>query len=145
MYKHILIPTDGSELSQKAIREGVNFAKEIGAEVTGFIATPKFHTVSLNPTMVTDTDEQYRKDSDEKAARALDAVKESSESAGVRCTIDSAVDDEPSEAIIDAAQRNHCDLIVMASHGRTGVSALLLGSETAKVLTHSKIPVLVCR
>jgi nucleotide-binding universal stress UspA family protein len=145
MYKHILIPTDGSELSQKAIREGVKFAKEIGAEVTGFISTPRFHVLSLNPTMVTDTGSEFRKDSDEAAARALDAVKQMSDAAGVPCTIDSAVGDEPSEEIIEAAQRNHCDLIIMASHGREGLSAVLMGSETAKVLSHSNIPVMVCR
>jgi nucleotide-binding universal stress UspA family protein len=144
MYKHILIPTDGSELSLKAIQEGVKFAKEIGAEVTGFIATPKFHLVSLNPTMVTDTSDQFRKDSDEIAARALETIRDSSDAAGVRCSIDMAVEDDPSEAIVDAAQRNHCDLIVMASHGRAGMSAMLLGSETAKVISQSKVPVLVC-
>jgi nucleotide-binding universal stress UspA family protein len=145
MYKHILIPTDGSELSQKAIQEGVKFAKEIGAEVTGFIATPAFHVLSLNPTMVTDTSREFRKDSEEQAARALGAVKQVSDAAGVPCSVDSVVEDDPSEAIIEAAQRNHCDLIIMASHGREGVSAMVMGSETAKVLSHSKIPVMVCR
>jgi nucleotide-binding universal stress UspA family protein len=145
MYKHILIPTDGSELSEKAIKEGVSLAKEVGAEVTGFIATPRFHVASLDPTMVTDTEVQFRRHSEEQAAKALGFVKEASEAAGVRCTTDSAVDDAPSEAIIEAARRNDCDLIVMASHGRKAVSAMLLGSETTKVLSHSRIPVLVCR
>jgi nucleotide-binding universal stress UspA family protein len=145
MYKHILVPTDGSDLSRKAVEAAVKFAKDIGADVTGFIATPEFHVLSLDPTMVTDTSMEFRKDSDEQAARALDAVKETSDAAGVPCTVDSVVDDEPSEAIIDAAERNHCDLIIMASHGREGLSAMLMGSQTAKVLSHSKIPVLVCR
>jgi nucleotide-binding universal stress UspA family protein len=143
VYKHILIPTDGSELSQIAVEEGVKFAKGIGAEVTGFIATPNFHLISLNPMMVTDTSDQFRKDSVEQAARALEAVRQTSEAAGVPCTVETVVDDQPADAIVAAAERNHCDLIVMASHGRAGMSAMLLGSETAKVISHSRIPVLV--
>lgn len=143
MYKHILIPTDGSELSKKAIEEGVKFAKDIGAEVTGFIATPNFHLISMDPTMVTDTSSEFRRESAAQAAQALEAVKRSSEAAGVPCTIDSVVDDAPAEAIVEAASRNQCDLIVMASHGRAGVSAMLMGSQTAKVISQSPIPVLV--
>jgi len=144
MYKHILISTDGSELSRKAIQEGVDFAKQVGADVTGFIATPEFHALAVDPMMVTDTDEQFKKDSDEQAARALDVIESTSQAAGVRCSTDSVVSDDPSQAIVEAARRNHCDLIVMATHGRSGVSAMLLGSETAKVLSHSSVPVLVC-
>jgi nucleotide-binding universal stress UspA family protein len=108
MYKHILIPTDGSPLSEMAIRQGILFAKSMQARVTAMTVSIPFHAFALDPVMVSDTPGQY-------------------------------------EAIIDAARKGGCDLIFMASHGRKGMSALVLGSETVKVLTHSKIPVLVCR
>jgi nucleotide-binding universal stress UspA family protein len=128
MYKRILIPTDGSALSQKAVDEGVKFAQSVGAEVRAVIATPSF-----------------LRDTRKLAKKALDAVKKAASAAGVPCNSRHVVSDHPFEAIIKTAKRDRCDLIFMASHGRKGVSGLLLGSETAKVLTHSKIPVLVCR
>jgi nucleotide-binding universal stress UspA family protein len=145
MYKRILIPTDGSKLSDKAIKEGVKLAKTLGARVTGFIATPRFRVVTVDPLMMTDTPQQYQRHSKKLAAKALDVVKRAAQSAGVRCDTTHVTADHPYDAIIRAARRNRCDLILMASHGRKGVSGFLLGSETMKVLTHSKIPVLVCR
>ncbi len=145
MYKHILIPTDGSALSEQAIRQGVALARSIGADVTGITVSPTFHTFSLDPLMITDTPAQYQKDCEARAERYLGEIKSVAKAAGVRYHGMHVMHDHPYEAIINAANENGCDLIFMASHGRKGVSALVLGSETTKVLTHSKIPTLVCR
>lgn len=145
MYKHILIPTDGSDLSKKAIKQGVAFAKSIGAKVTAITVTPTFHTIAAEPLIVTDTEQEYRKDSAAHAKKLLDVAKRAAEAAGIRFEGVHAVHDQPYAAIISTARRKGCNLIFMASHGRQGISALVLGSETTKVLTHSKTPVLVCR
>jgi len=145
VYKRILIPTDGSPLSQKAVDEGVKLAQSVGAEVRAVMATPRFRVFSLDPLIVTDSPNEYKRDTMKLAKKALDAVKKAASAAGVRCDTKHVVSDQPFEAIIKTAKRERCDLIFMASHGRRGVSGVLLGSETAKVLTHSKIPVLVCR
>jgi len=145
MYKHILIPTDGSTLSEMAAMQGVAFARSIDARVTGMTVSAPFHTFALDPTMVTDTPGQYEEDCAARAARYLAVLEEAAKGAGVPYESFHVVQAHPFEGIIDVAKRQGCDLIFMASHGRTGVSALVLGSETVKVLTHSKIPVLVCR
>ncbi len=145
MYKHILIPTDGSALSEEAIRQGVAFAKSINATVTAVTVSPSFHTVSRDTMMVSDTRAQYQKDCEDRAERYLAFAGEIARSSGVPCESAHVVNDHPYEGIIDAARTKGCDLIFMASHGRKGVAALVLGSETTKVLTHSKIPTLVCR
>jgi nucleotide-binding universal stress UspA family protein len=145
MYKHILIPTDGSDLSWMAVRQGIALAKSLNARVTALTVSPTFRTVTVDPVMVADTPEQYRKDCEAAAARYLDAANESAKVMGVTCEGLHVVSDYPYQAIIETAQSKGCDLIFMASHGRRGVAALLLGSETTKVLTHSKIPVLVYR
>lgn len=145
MYKHILIPTDGSELSEQAIRQGVALARSIGAEVTAITVSPTFHTFSMDPLVITDTPAQYQKDCEARAERRLAVISDAAQAAGVRYNGIHVMNDHPYEAIINAANESGCDLIFMASHGRRGVSALILGSETTKVLTHSKIPTLVCR
>jgi nucleotide-binding universal stress UspA family protein len=145
MYKNILIPTDGSSLSASAIKQGVALAKSVGARVTGITVSAPFHTFALDPLMVSDTSDQYKKDIEDRAERFLGAIKAAAKSAGVRCEVEHVMAEHPYEGIIDAAKKADCDLIFMASHGRKGVSALVLGSETVKVLTHSKTPVLVCR
>jgi nucleotide-binding universal stress UspA family protein len=145
MYTHVLIPTDGSELSEMAIRQGVAFAKSLNAKVTGITVFPTFHTFAVAEMMVTDTPTQYRQECEALGEKYLGVVREAAKMAGVPCEAVQAVNDNPYEAIIDAAKAGGCDLIFMASHGRRGISALVLGSETTKVLTHSKIPVLVCR
>ncbi len=146
MYKHILIPTDGSDLSKKAIKQGTAFAKSIGAKVTAITVTPNFHMIfAVEPPMVTDTKGEYERHSKERAKKILGAAKKAAAAAHIRFEGMHAVDDQPYKAIISTARRKGCDLIFMASHGWKGLSALLLGSETNKVLTHSKIPVLVCR
>jgi nucleotide-binding universal stress UspA family protein len=145
MYKHVLLPTDGSELSATAVRAGIQFAKEIGARVTALHVTPPFHPVEMTPSVFTAHAEEHEAKSKESAQRALDQVTAAARTAGVSCTPVHRVSHSVYEAIIGLAAEAGCDLIFMASHGRRGVAALLLGSETSKVLTHSRIPVLVTR
>lgn len=145
MYQRILLPTDGSEASQRAIRAGVDFAKGLGAEVVGMTATPEFHTFTANAEMMEQTRDQYLASSRAHGQRLLDEVAALARDAGVPCSCVQVVSDEPYEAIIATARERFCDLIVMASHGHKGIKGLLLGSETQKVLVHSMIPVLVHR
>ena len=145
MYNHILIPTDGSELSKLAVYEGVALAKALGARVTVITVTTPFHVFTTNPRMVTDTPEEYKKQMAALAGQYLDVAKNIAAAAGVTCDLVHLEHEQPYQAIIDTAQNRGCDVIYMASHGRRGVSAILLGSETLKVLTHSAIPVIVCR
>lgn len=145
MYKHVLIPTDGSALSEMAVRQGVALAKAIDAKVTGITVSPPFHTVSLDPMMVTATPGQHEKDCAARAEQYLAVIADAAQAAGIPYEGVHAIDDYPYQAIIRTAQGMGCDLIFMAAHGRKGMSALVLGSETTKVLTHTKIPVLVCR
>jgi nucleotide-binding universal stress UspA family protein len=145
MYKNILIPTDGSELSAKAVDGGVALAKAIGAKVTALTVSRPFHVLTLDTEMVEDTPAAYKTHMQEHASKILDAVARAARGAGVACDAVHVEHKHPYEAIIDTANSKGCDLIVMASHGRHGVSAVVLGSETVKVLTHSKIPVLVHR
>jgi nucleotide-binding universal stress UspA family protein len=145
MYKHILIPTDGSELAKKAISRGVALAKAVGAKVTGITVTVPFHVFAVDPDTLTDTFDSYNKRMTALAAKYLERVKDAGVAAGVDCNVVRAEHEHPYQAIIEAASKNGCDLIVMASHGRRGASALVLGSETVKVLTHGSVPVLVYR
>ena len=145
MHKHILIPTDGSELSQNAIDYGMALAKSVNAKVTVVTVSTPFHALVVEPGMITDTPEQYGKRMAALAAKYLNVAKEAALAAGVSCDMMHVEHDQPYLAIIDTAARKSCDLIVMASHGRRGISAIVLGSEAVKVLTHSTIPVLVFR
>ncbi len=145
MYKHILIPTDGSELSNKAIRHGIALAKTINAKVTGITVTIPFHVIAIDPETITDTADSYKKRTTALTAKYLTQVQDAAAAAGVSCDVIPVEHEHPYRAIIDAANKNGCDLIAMASHGRRGMSAVVLGSETVKVLTHSNIPVLVYR
>lgn len=145
MYKHILIPTDGSLLSGDAVRQGIALARFVGAEITVITVSPFFHTFVLDPGMIIDTPQAYQRECDAFAVKTLGVAETEARAAGVPFRALHVMNDHPYAAIIEAAEKNHCDLIVMASHGRKGVYALVLGSETSKVLTHSKIPVLVCR
>jgi len=145
MYKHILIPTDGSELAKKAIPYGIALAKAVGAKVTGITVTVPFHVFAIDPDTLTDTSGSYSKRTKAVAEKYLGQVRDAAAKAGVSCTVIHVELEQPYQAIIDATKKNGCDLIVMASHGRRGVSALVLGSETVKVLTHSTVPVLVYR
>jgi nucleotide-binding universal stress UspA family protein len=145
MYKNILIPTDGSELAGNAVTHGINFAKEIGAKITVLTVTPPFHVFGLDPQIVDDLPVMYRKQIQEHTAKMLAVVANAAKAAGVACETVQVEHEHPYQAIIATAGSKGCDLITMASHGRRGISAIVLGSETVKVLTHSKIPVLVHR
>jgi nucleotide-binding universal stress UspA family protein len=145
MYKNILIPTDGSELAGKAVEHGIQLAKETGAQVTAVTVSEPFHLLAVAPRQIEYTRGEYKKHADAVAEKALGAVSAAAERAGVACETLHIEHEHVYQAIIDAAASKGCDLIVMASHGRHGVSAIVLGSETVKVLTHSTIPVLVYR
>jgi len=147
MFKHILVPTDGSEFSRKAIRRAVRLAKEQKARVTGFYVgpewSPRVHGDSVLTGYVSpgEHSEIVRKD----ALRLFAPLKRAAAAARVECRYLHIEGRYPYDEIVRAAQKNRCDLIVMGSHGRRGISRLLIGSETSKVLAHSKIPVLVER
>lgn len=142
MYKNILIATDGSELAGKDVQHGVALAKAIGAKVTAVTVTKSFR-IPLEMSVVEDTSAEYQKRVQASTAKILGAVADKAKAAGVVCETIQTEHDHPYQAIIDTARSKGCDLIVMASHGRHGIAALVLGSETVKVLTHSNIPVLV--
>jgi nucleotide-binding universal stress UspA family protein len=148
MYKHILIPTDGSETADKAVEAGIEFAREAGARVTLFTALPEYQMPSEAQLMarqpVVSVDE-YQRLSQQDATAIFDKPLAKARAAGVACDTDYALHDRPHEAIVESAKRNGCDAIFMATHARTGLSALWHGSETHEVLTHSAIPTLVYR
>ncbi|MCW3473215.1 universal stress protein [Limobrevibacterium gyesilva] len=145
MYKHILIPTDGSELADKAVRHGIALARSLAATVTILTASTPFRIFTTVPEMLEDTPAEYRKHMQLHVANTLGAAADIARAAGVACDTVGIEHEHPYQAIIDTATSKGCDLIVMASHGRHGMAALVLGSETMKVLTHSTIPVLVHR
>jgi len=146
MYKHILVPTDGSKLSAKAIKVAAKLAKISGARLTGLsVMPPNPMPIYAESVSYGVAPRNYKEIKEKAAKKALAVVKIEAETSGVQASTLSLTADQPWRAIIGAARSKRCDLIVMASHGRSGLSALLLGSETAKVLTHSKVPVLVCR
>jgi nucleotide-binding universal stress UspA family protein len=145
LYQNILVPTDGSEFANKGAEQGVLLAKEIRAKVTAVTVTEPFHVISVAPRQIEYTRSEYKKHTDAVADKALGFVLDAAKRAGVACDTVHVEHEHVYRAIIDAAASKGCDLIAMASHGRHGVSAVVLGSETVKVLTHSKIPVLVYR
>jgi len=145
MYTNILIPTDGSELAGKAVGHGIALATRIGAKATVLTVLPPFHTFTTDVQMIEDTPASYQARVRKHGETILAAAAKSARAAGVTCETIAVEREHPYQAIIDIAGSKGCDLIVMASHGRHGISALVLGSETVKVLTHCKIPVLVHR
>lgn len=147
MFKHILVPTDGSALSGDTVKKAVDFARETGAKITFFYAKPDYPVAFYGEGALIDptTPEKFAEMAEKQSQEILAAAQGMAAGAGISCASTSATSDVPYEAIIDAAAANDCDLIFMASHGRRGLSGLLLGSETQKVLTHSKVPVLVYR
>jgi nucleotide-binding universal stress UspA family protein len=145
VYKNILVTTDGSEFAEQAIGHAVELAKAFGAKLTGVTVTPPFQVIAMEGVVVSEAPDQYEKWAKQTAEARLATVKKAAQAAGVAFDTVHVEDTQPYAGIIEAAKRKGCDLIVMASHGRRGVSALLLGSETQKVLTHSTIPVLVYR
>jgi nucleotide-binding universal stress UspA family protein len=147
MYKHILVPTDGSKLSVKTVKQAVKFAKAVGAKITGFYATPEFGSTYYGDGYIlrAPSAKAHAEATEKQARLCLSAIEVEAEVEKVPCEVMHVVSGSPYQAIIDAAKKKKCDLIFMASHGRRGLSGLVLGSETHKVLIHSKIPVLVCR
>lgn len=143
MFKHILLPTDGSPLSENAMRQCLQFAKETGAKVTSVHVIPDFHLYNFNAELVATSKDQYVEDFTKHAHHHLDKVASAAQEIGVPCETSVLRNDHPYEAIISAAEQKDCDLIAMATHGKKGLKGLLVGSETQKVLTHSQIPVLV--
>jgi nucleotide-binding universal stress UspA family protein len=142
MYQHILIATDGTDLAMNAVHAGAALARSVGAKVT--VVTVSEPVRWWGPAITAATDAAIREGSKQVAETALNAASDAAKVAGVDCDRICVEDEFPYRGIVDTAEGKNCDLIVMASHGRRGVSAVLLGSETVKVLTHSKIPVLVC-
>ena len=145
MYTNILIPTDGSELADKAVQHGIALAKQIGATATVLTVVTPFQVFTTDTQMLEDTPAQYKARMQEHTERVFGAGARAAQAAGVVYELIVVDHEHPYQAIIDTAESKGCDLIVMASHGRHGVAAIVLGSETVKVLTHSKIPVLVYR
>jgi len=163
MFKHILLPTDGSDLSTAAIHQGILLAKSIRAKITGLYVMPRHSKILSAAQMPTEVSDQSASRCKELAEAYLETIEKgaeiarqvaeaclqiilkSAQDAGVACEVVTERADSPYEAIIRVAEQKGCDLIMMASHGRSGVKAILIGSETQKVLTHSKIPVLVYR
>jgi len=148
MFKHILVATDGSRLSDKAVDAAIRLARDEGAKLTAFHATEDYPIApfpeyaiaygALGP-------DEWTKEQEKLARRILDKAAARAKKAGLGCDTASRLALHPYEAIIKEAKKRRCDLIVMASHGRRGLQGLVLGSETHKVLTHGKLPVLVCR
>src|SRR4030095_2176356 len=142
MYKHILVPTDGSDLSDLAVKEAIAFARSLGARITALTVSPPSHLACYDPCLVTVPPTQYERAHESRAREVLGDARAKATAAGVPCEVVSVVNDAPWQAIIETAQRQGCDLVFMASHGRRGVAGMLLGSETQRVLTHCKVPVL---
>ena len=147
MYKHILLPTDGSALAHGAVQAGVELAKAVGAKVTGFYAAPPATPLEfkgLLPVGFTGPAKHARL-IERAAVHYLAVVEQAAKAAGVPFRLEHVTDDYPADAIVAAARRNKCDLIFMASHGHRGFTSSLLGSQTQKVLAQSKIAVTVHR
>ena len=147
MFKHILIPTDGSEQSRRAAEAGVALAKALGARVTGLFAEPAPTPIVYDKFLPLRhiSPEVHAAAIERTAKRYLGVIEAAAAKAGVSCETVRRTSEFPAETILEVAKRRKCDVIVMASHGHRGLAGLLLGSETQKVLTHAKIPVLVYR
>jgi nucleotide-binding universal stress UspA family protein len=147
MFKRILVPTDGSEFSQETIRRAVTLAREAGASICAFYAKPQYPRSYYSEGVVFDSSPpgRFEELAEQEGQEIVGFVEGLCRQAGVPCSNLIVASEVVYKAIIEAATQNDCDLIFMASHGRRGLSALVLGSETQKVLTHSKIPVLVYR
>lgn len=148
MFKHILLPTDGSKLADRAIVRGIALARSLKARLTLLTVVPEFRMIadeSFAVPMSAELKSRYEKEAKARAAKKLETVRQKMTKAGLKSDVVVIASDLPYQQIIATARKHKCDLVVMASHGRRGLTGLLLGSETVKVLTHSKIPVLVVR
>ncbi len=147
MYRNILIATDGSALAEKAVSHGLSLAKSVGAKVSVIVVEEPFNWFSVSETksrQITEEVAKHAEQIEKHATSVLNRAATAAKQAGVSCDTIQVEDVQPYQAIIAAAKAKGCDLIVMASHGRNGLSGILLGSVTSKVLTHTKTPVLVC-
>ncbi len=145
MFTHILLPTDGSQLSKTAVQKGIQFAKSVKAKVTGLSVVPERSYSIYEAEVPGKFKDEAAAEWKAKGEASLSALSKAAKEAGVSCDVVLETSDQPYDAIITTADKKGCDLIMMASHGRKGVQGMLLGSETHKVLTHSRIPVLVYR
>lgn len=147
MFKHLLIPTDGSALSHQAALAGVELASKIGARVTAFFAAPAATPIVYRDALPVGykTPAEHAKAITKAAKAYLAVIEDAAQAAGVRCQSVHLTNDFPAEAILEAARKRDCDLIFMASHSRRGLRGMLLGSQTQKVLAHARVPVLVYR
>lgn len=147
MFKHFLVPTDGSELSRKAVAYAAEVARVHNARITAFYAQPPSQLALASEGFLNDllAPDKLEERAERYAHECLNHAAQTCQAAGVTCHTVSVPSDTPAQAIIEAAVREGCDLILMASHGRTGWSGMLVGSETNKVLSHSTLPVLVYR
>jgi nucleotide-binding universal stress UspA family protein len=147
MYQKLLVATDGSTLSKKAVRSAVELAGAVGAELVALYVVPHYPVsyfeggITVSTQDIARTEKQWA----DQGQAVVDAVQQAAQAKGVKAKGIIAKSDLVAESIMSTAKKQKCDLIVMASHGRKGLAGLLLGSETQKVLTHSKTPVLVCR
>jgi nucleotide-binding universal stress UspA family protein len=134
MFRHVLIPTDGSKLAHKAAKHGISLAKQVGARMTALI---------VEPPLMSGRFKDYAERSSAQAASVLNGIADEAKAAGVQCETIQVTHDSPHEAILAAAAERGCDIIVMATHGQSGIVAMILGSVTAKVLASTTVPVLV--
>jgi nucleotide-binding universal stress UspA family protein len=149
MFKHVLLPTDGSALAAKGVKSGVRLAKALGARVSGVYVIepylpPMVPEAAVMATAALDP-RDYQKATEAQAAKALTRLEREARGADVRCTTQFVTAPQPWQGILKVARARRCDAIVIASHGRGGLGGLILGSQTARVLAHSKLPVLVIR
>jgi nucleotide-binding universal stress UspA family protein len=145
MFKHLLIATDGSDLSQKAVEQGLALAKALGAKVTAVTVTEPFGVSVPVEVSIVFSEEDYQKAMTSSAEKILQDVSTAASGKGVHCETVHVKDQFPAEGIIDIAKARGCDLILMASHGRRGLSRLVLGSQANRVVTQSTVPVPICR
>jgi nucleotide-binding universal stress UspA family protein len=145
MFKHILIATDGSDLAGKALADGLSLAKALASQVTIATVTEPWATQVTGEAAIGFPFEEYEKAMAANAAEILSKASEAASKAGVPCSTVHVKERHPADGILETAKARSCDLIVMASHGRRGLTRLLLGSQAHNVVTHSAIPVLICR
>lgn len=145
MFKHILIPVDGSAHDATAAQTAIDLAKACGARVYALHVVPSFNSLAYLTAMLAASEMVYNEQARALSQKTLDAVKAIADAAGVAFEGGSTTADHPYAAILETARSQHCDLIVMSSNERHGMDRLLLGSETHKVLINAEVPVLVCR
>ena len=145
MYKHLLVAIDGSELAQNALEQAIALAKALDAKVTIVTVTEPWHALTVGDGTVIFPIEEYETNSTQWALETLSAAAKVAASAGVACETIHVEENYPADGIIETAGQQQCDLIVMGSHGRRGLTRLLLGSQANHVVTHSTLPVLICR